>query len=112
MTCLAVAENNFNRVIPDGGPASKKPEGVKKLIFCVGGVVIRIDEVLKEKKLEDKIAVCRIEQVYPFPYDLILKESCKYEKAKIVFCQEEHRNQGPWMFCKVRMENLFGQKIE
>ncbi|XP_013141305.1 PREDICTED: 2-oxoglutarate dehydrogenase, mitochondrial-like [Papilio polytes] len=103
---------SFRRVIPEDGPASKNPAGVKKLIFCSGKVAITISELRKEKKLENKIAMCRIEQLYPFPYDLVLKEFCNYPKAKVAFCQEEHRNQGPWLYCKVRMENLFGKKIE
>ncbi|CAK1582316.1 unnamed protein product [Parnassius mnemosyne] len=102
----------FQRAIPENGPASKNPKGVKKLIFCSGKVAITIDDLRKEKKLEDKIAMCRIEQLYPFPYDIVLKEFCKYKDAKVAFCQEEHKNQGPWLYCKVRMENLFGQKIE
>ncbi|KAH9634827.1 hypothetical protein HF086_012241 [Spodoptera exigua] len=102
---------SFQRVIPEDGPASKNPGGVKKLIFCSGNVAIKINDARKEKKLEDKIAICRVEQLFPFPYDMVLKEFCKYEKAKKFWCQEEHRNQGPWLFCKVRMENLFQQKI-
>ncbi|XP_028038162.1 2-oxoglutarate dehydrogenase, mitochondrial-like [Bombyx mandarina] len=102
----------FQRAIPETGPASKKPECVKKLLFCSGKVAITIDELRKEKKLEDQIAMCRIEQLFPFPYDIVLQEFCKYECAKVYFCQEEHKNQGPWLFAKVRLENLFGKKIE
>ncbi|CAB3234742.1 unnamed protein product [Arctia plantaginis] len=101
----------FRRVIPEDGPASKNPKDVKKLIFCSGNVAIKISEVVKEKKLENQIAMCRIEQLYPLPYDLILKEFCKYEQAKLCFCQEEHKNQGPWPFCRNRIENLLGKKI-
>lgn len=85
---------------------------MKKLIFCSGKVAITIDELRKEKKMEDKIALCRIEQVYPFPYDIVLKEFCRYEKAKVAFCQEEHKNQGPWQFVRPRLENLLGKKVE
>ncbi|XP_075970043.1 2-oxoglutarate dehydrogenase, mitochondrial-like [Anticarsia gemmatalis] len=102
----------FQRAIPEDGPASKNPKEVKKLLFCSGNVAIKIDDVRKEKKLEDKIAMCRIEQVYPFPYDVVLKEFCKYEQAKVCFCQEEHKNQGPWVFCRPRLENLLGKKVE
>ncbi|XP_063821458.1 2-oxoglutarate dehydrogenase complex component E1-like [Ostrinia nubilalis] len=102
---------SFQRAIPEMGPASQKPECVKKLIFCSGKVAITIDELRKEKKMEDKIAMCRIEQLYPFPYDVVLREFCKYEQAKVFFCQEEHKNQGPWVFCRLRLENLFGKKI-
>ncbi|XP_053625470.1 2-oxoglutarate dehydrogenase, mitochondrial-like [Plodia interpunctella] len=101
----------FQRAIPESGPASQKPEGVKKLLFVSGKVAITVDELRKEKKLEDQIAMCRIEQLYPFPYDVVLREYCKYEKAKVFFCQEEHKNQGPWPFCGVRISNLLGKKI-
>ena len=99
-------------MIPEDGPASKDPKGVTKLIFCTGNVAIKVHEERKLKKLEKKLAICRIEQLYPFPYDLVLKEYSKYEKAKKAWCQEEHKNQGPWPFVKVRMENLFETKIE
>ncbi|XP_063531460.1 2-oxoglutarate dehydrogenase complex component E1-like [Cydia strobilella] len=102
----------FQRAIVESGPASQKPEGVKKLIFCSGKVAITIDELRKEKKMEDQIAMCRIEQIYPFPYDIVLKEYCRYQKARICFCQEEHKNQGPWIFIKPRLENLLGKKVE
>lgn len=104
--------NPSARVIRETGPASKDPKNVKKLIFCSGKVAIIIDELRKEKKLQDKIALCRIEQLYPFPYDLILKEFCFYPSAKVAFCQEEHKNQGPWTFVRNRLENLFGKKVE
>lgn len=100
------------RAIPEEGAASKNPGGVKKLIFCSGKVAITIDELRKEKKVEDKVAVCRIEQVYPFPYDIVLKEADKYKQAKVCFVQEEHKNQGPWLFCRLRIENLLEKKIE
>ncbi|XP_037973779.1 2-oxoglutarate dehydrogenase complex component E1 isoform X2 [Plutella xylostella] len=104
--------NEFQRVIPESGPASKNPSGVKKLIFCSGKIAITISELLQEKKLEECIAMCRLEQLYPFPYDLVTKECCKYPEAKVAFAQEEHKNQGPWLFCKVRIENLLGTRIE
>ncbi|KAL4714161.1 hypothetical protein ACJJTC_008515 [Scirpophaga incertulas] len=103
---------SFQRVICEKGPAAKCPQNVRKLIFCSGKVAITIDELRKEKKLEDKIAMCRIEQLFPFPYDLVLREMCRFQKAQVFFCQEEHKNQGPWLFCKNRLENLFGRKIK
>ncbi|KAJ2952486.1 hypothetical protein O0L34_g6803 [Tuta absoluta] len=101
----------FVRMYPATGPAAKNPDGVKKLIFCSGKVAVTITELLKEMKIEDKIAVARIEQLYPFPYDLILKEVVKFPKAQVCFCQEEHKNQGPWLWASVRIENLIGKKI-
>lgn len=102
----------FRRAIPEDGPASKNPDCVQKLIFCSGKVSITVHETRKEQKLEEKIAMCRIEQLNPFPYDIVLQEFAKYSKAKVCFVQEEHKNQGPWAYCRPRLENLLCKKID
>lgn len=103
---------NFKRLIPDDGPASETPDCVKKLIFCSGKVYYDIKKVLKEKGLEAQIAVSRIEQLTPFPFDLVRKEACKYSKAKIVWCQEEHKNQGAWQYVFPRIETALEKTKE
>lgn len=56
----------FQRVIPDQGPASQNPECVEKLIFCTGKVYFDVLSAVKEKNLESKIALVRVEQVSVF----------------------------------------------
>lgn len=58
-----IGNTEFKRIIPDDGPASSVPKNVKRLIFCSGKVFYDIRKAIKEKKLESKIAVTRIEQV-------------------------------------------------
>lgn len=53
----------FQRIIPDAGRASQNPDGVKKLIFCSGKVYFDIKKAIKEKNLDDQIAITRVEQV-------------------------------------------------
>lgn len=53
----------FQRVIPDNGPAGENPEGVKKLIFCTGKVYYDMKAARDKEGLEDKIALVRVEQV-------------------------------------------------
>lgn len=53
----------FKRVIPDAGPASQNPDGVQKLLFCTGKVYFDVLKVIKERGLENKIAISRVEQV-------------------------------------------------
>lgn len=53
----------FKRIIPDEGPASQNPDNVEKLVFCTGKVFYDIANAIKEKNLEPKIAVVRVEQV-------------------------------------------------
>ncbi|XP_033747681.1 LOW QUALITY PROTEIN: 2-oxoglutarate dehydrogenase, mitochondrial-like [Pecten maximus] len=96
----------FQRVIPEAGDSSENPNAVKKLIFCSGKVYY---ELVKERDLKgnaDKIAISRIEQISPFPYDLVRKEIEKYPRAKINFVQEEHKNMGAWTYVQPRIATV------
>ena len=53
----------FRRVITEGGKAAKNPANVKRLIFCSGKVYYDLAKARKDKGLEDKIAIARVEQV-------------------------------------------------
>lgn len=99
---------NFRRAIPDEGPASQNPEGVKKLIFCTGKVYYDLIKARRDQGLEDKIAISRIEQISPFPFDLVKLDLDKYSNAEVVFAQEEHKNQGAWTYCQPRFQTAMG----
>ncbi|XP_026293460.1 2-oxoglutarate dehydrogenase complex component E1 isoform X2 [Frankliniella occidentalis] len=94
----------FLRIIPDEGPAGTNPSGVKKVVFCSGKVYYDIKKARTDKNLEDKIALVRVEQISPFPYDLIKKECAKYPDAQLVWAQEEHKNQGAWYYVQSRFQ--------
>lgn len=51
------------RLIPERGPAAENPGSVKKLIFCTGRVYYEMSKARKERKLENDIAIARVEQV-------------------------------------------------
>ena len=64
---------------------------------------------------QDKVAIVRIEQLYPFPYEEIHQVVARYPVAKeIVWCQEEPRNQGAWRSTRHRIERILrkDQKLE
>ena len=44
----------------------------------------------------DDVAIIRIEQLYPFPYDDVQEIMDKYPAKDITRCQEEPQNQGCW----------------
>ncbi|KAL0266421.1 UNVERIFIED_CONTAM: hypothetical protein PYX00_008957 [Menopon gallinae] len=98
-----VEGTEFQRVIPDDGPASQNPSGVKKLIFCSGKVYYDLKKERREKKLENDIAIVRLEQLSPFPFDLVKEQCNKYPNAKLVWTQEEHKNQGAWFYIQPRV---------
>jgi len=62
-------------------------------------------EYRQKNNIQD-IAIVRIEQIAPFPYLTVKTEIVKYSNADIVWCQEEHRNQGPWNYMKSRFGSL------
>ena len=42
-------------------------------------------------------------QISPFPFDLVKEECAKYPNAKLVWTQEEHKNQGAWSYVQPRV---------
>ena len=58
--------------------------------------------------LDDKIAVSTIEQISPFPYDIVKEECEKYSNAELAFVQEEHKNQGAWSYVQPRFQTAVG----
>uniref|UniRef100_A0A2S2R3P9 oxoglutarate dehydrogenase (succinyl-transferring) n=1 Tax=Sipha flava TaxID=143950 RepID=A0A2S2R3P9_9HEMI len=92
----------FVRVIPENGPTSKSVCGVSRLIFCSGKVYYDLIKSRQDRNLQDVVAISRVEQLSPFPFDLVKEECTKYENADIVWVQEELNNQGAWLYVKPR----------
>ncbi|XP_069692670.1 2-oxoglutarate dehydrogenase complex component E1 isoform X5 [Periplaneta americana] len=99
---LMTENTEFLRVIPEEGPAGDNSSGVKKLIFCSGKVYYDLKKARNEKNLDKDVAIARVEQISPFPYDLVKKECVKYPNAAICWAQEEAKNQGAWTYVQPR----------
>uniref|UniRef100_A0A3B4DL78 2-oxoglutarate dehydrogenase complex component E1 n=1 Tax=Pygocentrus nattereri TaxID=42514 RepID=A0A3B4DL78_PYGNA len=100
----------FRRIIPDEGPASKNPGKVKRVIFCTGKVYYELAKERKQLKLEDTVAVVRLEQISPFPFDLIKAEVELYDNAEMIWCQEEHKNMGYYDYVRPRFLTVLSNK--
>uniref|UniRef100_A0AAY4APJ8 2-oxoglutarate dehydrogenase complex component E1 n=1 Tax=Denticeps clupeoides TaxID=299321 RepID=A0AAY4APJ8_9TELE len=96
------AGTHFSRVIPEQGPAAQNPTGVKRVLFCTGKVYYEFTRERKNRNLDESVAIVRVEQLSPFPYDLMKAETDKYTQAELVWCQEEHKNQGYYDYIKPR----------
>ena len=81
-----------------------KADIVKKVVLCSGKVYYDLLEKRREQKL-DNVAIIRLEQLYPFAKDEIVKLLQKYNKAtEIIWSQEEPKNMGAWQYINPRLE--------
>lgn len=57
---------HFERIIPDAGPASENPTGVKRVVFCTGKVYYELNKERSTRGMESEVAITRVEQVRGF----------------------------------------------
>jgi len=101
-----VPGTSFVRAYAEAGVASQNPELVKKIVFCSGKVYYDLDKQRKELGLQDKIALVRIEQISPFPFDIVKSELEKYKNARVCYAQEEHKNAGAYEYVRARLQTI------
>ena len=80
----------FKRVIMDEGETDRSPhptvrEEVKRLVMCSGKVYYDLAEGRKQQGLESQVAIVRIEQLAPFPFDLVGREMRRYPNAEVMW---------------------------
>jgi 2-oxoglutarate dehydrogenase E1 component len=79
-------------------------EQVKKLVFCTGRVYYDLNKERTTRQRSTDIAIARVEQISPFPFDLVKAEIARYPRAKICWVQEEHKNMGAWSYVMPRFK--------
>ena len=53
----------------------------------------------------------RLEQIAPFPYDIVARAIHRYPNAELVWVQEEPRNMGAWAYVKPRFDTTLREKL-
>jgi len=82
----------------------KSDNQITRVIFCTGKVYYDLFEERKARGLTNTY-IYRIEQLYPFPYRVVVQELQRFSKVKdVVWCQEEPRNMGAWTFVETYLE--------
>ena len=107
---------SFHRVLRDqaevvpGATTVKLVEDskIKRVVLCSGKVYFDLMEE-REKRGENRIQILRLEQLYPFPENVLAQELNRFPKAEIVWCQEEPQNQGAWNFVRHRIEDTIAK---
>ncbi len=84
---------------------------VKRVLFCSGKIYYDLVEEQGKTKRKD-IAIVRLEQIYPTPYEALEKIRLKYSKAEFLWVQEEPENMGAWPFlCRVFRKSAFNFEV-
>ncbi|MGL5310248.1 MAG: 2-oxoglutarate dehydrogenase E1 component, partial [Plesiomonas shigelloides] len=72
------------------------PAKVRRVVLCSGKVYYDLLEQRRKNEQTD-VAIIRIEQLYPFPYESVRALLSAYAHVTdYVWCQEEPLNQGAW----------------
>lgn len=87
----------FQEVIPESVTEASR------VILCSGKVYYDLLEKREAQKIKD-IAIIRLEQIYPFPFETLVNILKPYKNADLVWCQEEPMNMGAWTFLDRRLE--------
>src|SRR5437763_618047 len=94
----------FHRVIGETGTILPDDQ-VRRVVLASGKVYFDLAKARAEKG-DDTVALIRVEQLYPFPFESLGKILRRYRNAEIVWCQEEPQNMGAWNFVDRRIERV------
>lgn len=98
-----IGNTHFQRYLPEPHPDHlMPPEQIRRHILCTGQVYHTLVQEREQKDIKD-IAISRVEQLSPFPYDLITPHLDKYPNADLLWCQEEPLNNGAWTYVGPRI---------
>ena len=108
-TPAELEEGRFRSVIDDAD-ARPRAKTVSRLVLCSGKVYV--DLISSELRARaDKIAICRVEQLYPFPKTALGELLAGYPALRdVVWLQEEPENMGAWEFIRPLLEEMIGDR--
>ena len=107
-------ETQFHRLLWDDAQSDPestsvklaKDKDIKRIVLCSGKVYYDILEEREKRNMSDTY-ILRVEQLYPFPKQPLLQELQRFKNAeKVIWCQEEPKNQGAWTFLEHRLEDV------
>jgi 2-oxoglutarate dehydrogenase E1 component len=97
----------FHRII--GETEEIAADKVRRVVLCSGKVYFDLRKARADQgdaKGDGRVALVRVEQLYPFPFTSLAKALQRYRNAEVVWCQEEPQNMGAWNFVDRRIEQV------
>jgi 2-oxoglutarate dehydrogenase complex dehydrogenase (E1) component-like enzyme len=99
-----LASGGFRPVLDD--PDVRDRAQVRRIVLCSGKVYYDL-AAAKRKAGDERVAVVRLEQFYPFPERSLRETFASYPNvSQLVWAQEEPKNMGGWIFVEPRLRGL------
>jgi 2-oxoglutarate dehydrogenase E1 component len=92
----------FRRVLNDTAEYLVADDRIRKVLFCSGNVYYDLAERREQDGAKD-VAIVRLEQIAPFPFDRVAEQARRYPNAQTAWVQEEPMNMGAWNFVSAHM---------
>ncbi len=100
------------RPVLDDAHSAEHPAGVERIVLCSGKVAIDLLAAAQSHALRRRMAIVRLEQLYPFPERELEGILASYPWAReMVWLQEEPHNMGAWTFMAPRLQALAGEHL-
>ncbi len=95
-------DTQFHRMLWDLDDA-RRGKDITRLVLCTGKVYYDLLEKREERGLANT-TLARVEQLSPFPVDLVQEVVDIYPGAEVIWCQEEPRNMGAWTYVRDKLD--------
>jgi len=111
-TATDLTEGSFQPLLDDPRLDEEARRQTQRLVFCTGKIYY---DIVGHEELEsaERVAVARLEQLYPFPvaqYDELLS---RYPNLReVLWVQEEPQNMGAWRAVRHRLEEGLPAEVD
>lgn len=98
-----LAEGRFHPILDDRERSSdrRRSKSVRRLLFCSGKVYTDLVGSEEREGREKEVALCRVEQLYPFPVEALTTVLEGYPRLEeVTWVQEEPENRGAWTYVR------------
>jgi 2-oxoglutarate dehydrogenase E1 component len=102
-----IGDSHFRRILSDLNPPAEGE--TERLVLCTGKLAYELMEA-RDKESDRKTEIIRIEQLYPFPSEPLVKRLKSMPKLKnLIWAQEEPKNAGSWTFAEPLLESCLNE---
>ncbi len=104
-----LSEGHFQRVIPESLP--QDPAKVKRVLLCSGKVYYDLVAQRAARKLDQEVAIVRLEQLYPLNLELTEALAIYRDGTPLLWVQDEPWNMGAWYYLQARLPLVLDNRL-